>query len=55
VIANNRYFGQAVVNAVEISSVIAAEPMPAPPALVQRYPELLDFTSKDQQNESLFR
>ena len=54
VIANNHYLGKAVVNAVEISSVIAGVPVSAPAPLVQRYPELLDFTSKDEKNESLF-
>jgi uncharacterized protein YecE (DUF72 family) len=55
VIANNHYLGQAVVNAVEISSIIAGKPLPAPPPLAQHYPELRDFTSNEEQNESLFR
>ena len=46
VIANNHYLGQAVVNALEISSLPAGEPVPTPQPLVHRYPELRDFTAR---------
>ncbi len=43
VVTNNHYLGKAVVNALEISSILKAAPVPAPPSLVERYPELQDF------------
>lgn len=47
VIANNHYLGQAVVNAVEIASVLAGGPVAAPPQLLQHYPQVREFTSND--------
>jgi uncharacterized protein YecE (DUF72 family) len=44
VIANNHYLGKAVVNAVEIASILKGQPAAAPPELIERYPELKDFT-----------
>lgn len=43
VVTNNHYLGKAVVNALEISSILKAHPVPAPPALLERYPELRNF------------
>ena len=45
VVTNNHYLGKAVVNAVEISSILKAEPVPVPPQLIEKYPELKDFTT----------
>lgn len=39
-VANNHYLGKAVVNALEISSILRGEPIKAPEQLVDRYPEL---------------
>lgn len=49
VVTNNHYLGKAVVNALEISSILKAEPVPVPETLVKRYPELRDFTAREQQ------
>jgi uncharacterized protein YecE (DUF72 family) len=43
VITNNHYLGKAVVNATEIVSVLQGRPVPAPPQLIGRYPEVRDF------------
>jgi uncharacterized protein YecE (DUF72 family) len=48
VVTNNHYLGKAVVNAVEIASILRKEPIPAPPPLVQHYPEVRDFTSNEK-------
>ena len=48
VVTNNHYLGKAVVNAVEIASILRAEPVPAPSTLVQHYPELAEFTRGDE-------
>ena len=47
VVTNNHYLGKAVVNATEISSVLKGAPVAAPASLVERYPELKDFTQHD--------
>jgi uncharacterized protein YecE (DUF72 family) len=44
VVTNNHYLGQAVSNAIEITSILKGQPVPAPPEVVERYPELKDFT-----------
>jgi uncharacterized protein YecE (DUF72 family) len=44
VITNNHYLGKAVVNAVEISTILHGKPQPAPEELVKHYPELREFT-----------
>ncbi len=43
VVTNNHYLGKAVVNALEISSILKGEPVAAPASLVERYPEVRDF------------
>jgi uncharacterized protein YecE (DUF72 family) len=43
VVTNNHYLGKAVVNAIEISSILKGEPVAAPQPLIDRYPELKDF------------
>ncbi len=45
VVTNNHYLGKAVVNAVEIASVLKEKPVAVPPLLLQHYPELREFTS----------
>ena len=53
VVTNNHYLGKAVVNALEITSVMRGEAVEAPPGLVEHYPELAAFTEgavrKDEQ------
>jgi uncharacterized protein YecE (DUF72 family) len=47
VVANNHYLGKATVNALEIASLLRGAPVPAPPTLVQHYPELKEFVLDD--------
>ena len=42
VVTNNHYRGKAVANALMMKSMMAGEPVAAPPALVTAYPESLD-------------
>ncbi len=44
VISNNHYLGKATVNAIEIASILRAEPVTAPAQLVEHYPELKEFS-----------
>lgn len=48
VVTNNHYLGKAVVNAVEISSILKGRPIAAPASLVEHYPELKDFVEPSQ-------
>ncbi len=48
VVTNNHYLGKAVVNALEISSILKGEQVGAPASLVERYPELRDFVQSEQ-------
>jgi uncharacterized protein YecE (DUF72 family) len=43
VISNNHNIGKAVVNALEISSILRREPIAIPPPLLNHYPELYEF------------
>ncbi len=43
VVTNNHFLGKAIVNALEIGSMIEGTPLPAPPDLLVRYPELGKF------------
>jgi uncharacterized protein YecE (DUF72 family) len=45
VITNNHYLGKAVVNALEICSILEGEPVAVPPGLAERYPDLLRFAA----------
>jgi uncharacterized protein YecE (DUF72 family) len=53
VVTNNHYLGKAVVNAIEISSILSGEPMTAPPLLLEKYPELKDFTTTPERPSQL--
>ncbi len=46
VVTNNHYLGKAVVNALEISSILKGGPVEAPASLLDRYPELRGFTTE---------
>ncbi len=46
VVTNNHYLGKAVVNALEISSILRGQPVPVPPTLFARYPELQEFAAR---------
>jgi uncharacterized protein YecE (DUF72 family) len=41
VVTNNHYKGKGIANALMIRSMIAGDPVPAPPALVEAYPDVL--------------
>lgn len=43
VVTNNHFLGKAVVNALEISSILRGKPVAVPPSLLAHYPELQDF------------
>ncbi len=45
VVTNNHYLGKAVVNAVEISTILRGKPQPAPAQLIEHYPELREFAT----------
>lgn len=44
VVTNNHYLGKAVVNALEISSILKGAPVSVPPALLNHYPQLREFS-----------
>ena len=48
VITNNHFLGKAVVNALEIKSVIEERPVPAPGPLFEKYPRLQDSATPEQ-------
>lgn len=48
VVTNNHYLGKAVVNALEISSILKNQPVSAPETLVQRYPELRNSSADEE-------
>ena len=54
VILNNHYQGKAVVNALQLSSMIRKTPVPAPPSLLERYPELAEYSSTSLAQARLF-
>ena len=45
VVTNNHFVGKATVNALEMASLLRGEPVPAPPQLVEHYPQLREFTT----------
>lgn len=49
-VSNNHNVGKAVVNALEISSIVRGGPVSAPEWLVEHYPELREFTEPDMSN-----
>jgi uncharacterized protein YecE (DUF72 family) len=49
-VTNNHNLGKAVVNALEISSILKGEPVNAPASLVERYPELREFTGERERD-----
>jgi uncharacterized protein YecE (DUF72 family) len=48
VVTNNHNIGKAVVNALEISSILKGRPIPVPPALLSSYPELQEFSRAEK-------
>jgi uncharacterized protein YecE (DUF72 family) len=46
-VTNNHYVGKAVVNALQISSILRGGEVGAPETLVERYPELREFTTTE--------
>jgi uncharacterized protein YecE (DUF72 family) len=48
VVTNNHYLGKAVVNALEIASVLKGEPIPAPESLIDHYPDLAGYVTATQ-------
>lgn len=50
VMSNNHNLGKAAVNAIQLTSILNSQPVPAPPTLVAHYPELNGFvtTSPDK-------
>jgi uncharacterized protein YecE (DUF72 family) len=53
VVTNNHYLGKAVVNAVEISSILKGKPVNAPASLLERYPELREFAAPSDASTQL--
>lgn len=47
VVTNNHYLGKAAVNALEISSILKGKPVAAPDSLVERYPELREYSFRE--------
>jgi len=45
VMSNNHNLGKAAVNALELTALLKGGPVPAPPSLVEHYPELVGFVS----------
>jgi uncharacterized protein YecE (DUF72 family) len=51
VITNNHFESKAGVNAIELKSMIQGKRVPAPPTLIQKYPELRKFADPDNDAE----
>jgi hypothetical protein len=47
-VTNNHYLGKAVVNAFEMLAILRAQPLPMPPQLLERYPELKPFAEEER-------
>jgi uncharacterized protein YecE (DUF72 family) len=45
VMSNNHNLGKAAVNAIQLTSILNSQPVPAPPTLVAHYPELYEFVT----------
>ena len=52
VITNNHFESKAGVNAIELKSMISGKRVPAPPTLIQRYPELRKFADAAGDDEN---
>src|SRR6201993_858633 len=52
VITNNHFESKAGVNAIELKSMIDGKRVPAPPTLIQKYPELRKFAEAAQDGEN---
>jgi len=52
VITNNHFESKAGVNAIELKSMISGKRVPAPPTLIQKYPELRKFADPAQDDEN---
>ena len=48
-VSNNHHVGKAIVNALEIASILRGEPVEWPESLLEHYPDLRDF-AKDERN-----
>jgi uncharacterized protein YecE (DUF72 family) len=53
VVTNNHFLGKAVVNALEISSILRGQPVVVPPPLLAHYPELQDFAANRKDPDQL--
>jgi uncharacterized protein YecE (DUF72 family) len=53
VITNNHFESKAGVNALELKAMITGKRVPAPPTLIQKYPELRKFADPLEDGESL--
>lgn len=53
VVTNNHYLGKAVVNAIEIQSILKSQPQAAPGRLVEYYPDLAAFTQPARRPQQL--
>jgi hypothetical protein len=56
VVTNNHFRGQAVVNALQMKASLEEKPVPAPPLLVEKYPELSELVTPETEAppDSLF-
>jgi uncharacterized protein YecE (DUF72 family) len=53
VVTNNHFLGKAVVNALEISSILRGQPVPVPPSILAHYPELQEFAANEKEPDQL--
>jgi uncharacterized protein YecE (DUF72 family) len=53
VVTNNHYLGKAIVNAFEILAILKDQPVRVPRSLLERYPELRDFTAASDDSAQL--
>lgn len=54
VVANNHYAGQSVANALQLESMVRDERVDAPPAVIERFPELTCIARNQPPQRSLF-
>jgi uncharacterized protein YecE (DUF72 family) len=53
VVTNNHFLGKALVNALEISSILRGQPVSVPPPLLAHYPELQEFAANGTEPNQL--